>query len=198
MRKLIFISIITALAAIQTGYSQQASYMSIQYAVGIGLGDLGDYISAPSFRGANIEYRNAVTNNLMVGAEIGWNVFYERMDYNTYTVGTESLTGVQYRTQNELPILLSADYILTPDNPFRPYVGLGIGTLYSERSTDMGMWRRMENPWHFAIKPEVGFLYELSYSTSFKFAAKYYSGFASSPLETQSYLSLSVGLAFTL
>lgn len=198
MKKIFALAIFFSLLFVSVGYSQQESYWSIQYATGFSTGDMGTYISSPSFRGAIIEYRNAVQPNLLVGVDVGWNVFYERKDEATYTRGTEALSGIQYRTQNELPILISADYFISIDTRLKPYAGLGIGTLYSQRSTDMGQWRLKEDPWHFAIKPEVGFLYEMSYSTSFKFAAKYYNGFTSGDLPAQGYFSISAGLAFNL
>ena len=182
----------------QQSDSSQPGYLSVQYAMGFGTGDMGDYISQPSFRGGVIEYRKAVTDQVLVGFDIGWNVFYEKKDADTYTVGTESLSGIQYRTQNMLPILVSADYFLSTDNPLKPYVGFGIGTMYIERMTDMGQWRLQEDPWSFAVKPEVGFLYELSAGTSFKLAAKYYTGFKTSQLDSQGYFSVSAGMAFHL
>jgi len=179
-------------------YAQQESYMSLQYSVSFGSGDLGDYISAASWRGALLEYRSALRGNLMVGVDLGWNVFYEKKDYDTYTVDTESLSGTQYRYQNAVPILVSADYLILSEGALKPYVGLGIGTLYSERSTDMGMYRWKQNPWQFAVKGELGVLYALSYNTSVKFAAKYYNGFKSNSLDGQSYFSLNLGMAWTL
>jgi len=180
-------------------YAQQESYMSLQYSVSFGTGDLGDYISAASWRGALLEYRSAVKGKLMVGVDLGWNVFYEKKDYDTYSVGTESLSGIQYRYQNAVPILVAADYlILSSESLVKPYVGLGIGTIYNERSTDMGMYRWKENPWQFALKGELGLLYELSYRSSVKFAAKYYNGFKSNSLDGQSYFSLNLGMAWVL
>lgn len=199
MKKIIACAAFSLAFFTQTAYSQQPGYVSFQYATGFGVGDLGEYISAPSFRGTLVEYRKPVQDNLLVGFDLGWNVFYEKLDYATYTIGTESLSGIQYRYQNEIPILISADYLLSIENAFKPYVGLGIGTMYTERSTDMNLYRREQNPWHFAVKPEVGFLYELSYSTSLKFGAKYYYGFKSGNLdEPQGYISISAGLAFHL
>ncbi len=55
-----------------------------------------------------------------------------------------------------------------------------------------------ENPWHFALKPEVGLLWEILYSTMFKVAGKYYYGLKSGDLENQGYFSISVGFAFKL
>ena len=198
MKKIFVLAIFFSLLSASIGYSQQESYMSVQYSMGIASGDMGSFISAPSFRGALIEYRGAVKDNLLVGVDVGWNVFYEKKDYDSYSRGTEALSGVQYRYQNEIPILVSADYFLSVENPLKPYVGLGIGTMYSERSVDMGQFRWKQTPWHFAIKPEVGLLYEMSFSTSFKLAAKYYSGFAAGDLDTQGYFSVSAGFAFIL
>ncbi len=199
MKQLIAIAALAFVVATHSAYSQQPSYMSLQYSTGFGSGDLSDFISAPSFRGALVEYRQAVQDNLFVGFDLGWNVFYEKRESATYTSGTESISGVQYRYQNEIPILIAADYLILTEDAFRPYVGLGIGTMYTERSTEMNLYRIEENPWHFAVKPEVGFLYELSYSTSLKVGAKYYYGFKSGKMDAaQGYFSLSAGLAFNL
>jgi outer membrane protein len=166
--------------------------------MGFATGDLGEFISNASFRGGLIEYRKNINENLAIGAEVSWNVFYEKKDRDTYTSGTASLTGVQYRTQNSLPILIAAEYVFTPDNALKPYVGFGIGTMFSERTTDMGIYRLLENPWSFALKPEVGLLYEVSPGNSFKIAGRYYNGFETNQLASQGYFSISAGIAFHL
>jgi opacity protein-like surface antigen len=198
MKKIIFLTIFCSLLIATKGYSQQESYISVKYAVSFGSGDMADFISAASWRGAVVEYRAAVKSNLLIGVDLGWNVFYEKKEKDTYTLGTISLSGVQFRYQNEVPILLSADYLISSGKPLKPYVGLGIGTLYSKRETDMNLYRLEEKTWHFALKGELGLLYELSYSTSLKFAAKYYHGFKTDKLDSQGYFSLSLGVAFNL
>ena len=198
MKKIIFLTILCSLLITTKGYSQQEGYMSVKYAVSFGSGDMADFISTPSWRGAVVEYRSAVKNNLFVGVDLGWNVFYEKKDHDTYTVGTESLSGVQYRYQNEVPILGTIDYFISPDKSLKPYVGLGIGTIYSERATDMNLYRLEQNTWQFALKGEVGVLYELSYASAIKFGAKYYNGFKTGTLDNQGYFSLSLGMAWVL
>ena len=198
MKKIIVIAVFTLFVFAQSAYSQAPGHFSFQYAMGFGSGDLAEYISQPSFRCGLIEYRNAITDNILIGADVGWNVFYERKEADTYTSGTEAISGIQYRTQNAIPILVSAEYYLSTENALKPYVGLGLGTMYLERSTDMGQWRLKENPWSFAVKPELGFLYELSLGTSFKLAAKYYNGFKTDQLDNQGYFSISAGFAFDL
>ena len=177
MKRIIILTIFCSLFLITKGFSQQQRYTSFQYAVSKGVGNMAEYISATSFRGALFEYRGVVNDQLMVGIDLGWNVFYEKKDHDSYTYGTETISGVQYRTLNEFPMLISADYLISSASAFKPYVGLGIGTIYTKKSTDMGIYRWQENIWQFALKPELGFLYEISYNTSLKIALKYYNGF---------------------
>jgi len=187
-----------SLLATTKSFGQQDSYMSVQYSVSFGMGDMSDYISKASWRGILLEYRGYVNSNLFAGIDAGWNVFYEKKDYDTYSQGTETLSGIQYRYQNQVPLLATLDYIIKPDNALKPYVGLGIGTMYSGRATDMNLYRLETNSWQFAMKGELGLLYEVSYSSSIKFAVKYYNGFKTGKLDNQGFLSLNLGMAWAL
>lgn len=198
MKKILFLLIVCSLLISSKSYAQQDSYISVQYAVSFGTGDLSDYISKTSWRGVQMEYRNPVRSNLLVGLDVAWNVFYERKDYDTYTVDTRSLSGVQYRYQNEVPILASVDYLISSENALKPYIGFGLGTIYSERATDMNLYRMREKTWQFALKGEVGLLYEINYSSAVKFAAKYYNAFKTETLDSQGYFSISLGMAWDL
>lgn len=195
MKKIFALAIFCSFMGINVLFSQEGRF-TISYDMSFGLGDLGDFISEPSFRGATAQYRNNLSDNISVGVDVGWNVFYERKDYESYTSGSISLSGIQYRYQNEIPIFLSADYMLTTDNNIKPYAGLGIGTIYCERITDMGIWRLEENPWQFAMKPEIGMLYELSGGKALQLALRYNYGFKTEELEGQGYLTIGVGFAF--
>lgn len=176
----------------------QGGYTAFQYVMSFGAGDLGDYINKASFRGAVFEYQKGINTNISAGMELGWIVFYEKREYDTYTEGTTSLSGTQYRYTNTYPMLVTFEYNLKPDEMFKPFVNLGLGTMYTRRDTDMGVWTLKEDAWHFALKPEIGALVEINPDLAFKLAAKYYIGFKSGDLETQSYFSISAGLAFLL
>jgi hypothetical protein len=195
MKKLIALVIFCSVVSMTSVFSQVEGHISIQYDMSFGTGDLGEYISAPSFRGASAQYRYPVAHNILIGIDAGWNVFYERLDYDSYTSGTITLTGVQYRYQNEVPLLACADYVFNPDNDFQPYIGLGIGTIYSERNTAMGIWVLEDNPWQFALKPEVGMLYKFASGGAFKLGLKYYTGMGGD-IGTQGYFTVSAGFAF--
>ena len=196
MKKIFSLIIVSTLFYVTSAFGQHGSHFSVQYDMGFASGNLADYITKPSFRGASIQYRYVVSDYLEVGADAAWNVFYEKRDYDSYTAGTATLSGVQWRTQNEVPLLVAADYLIIPDGPVQPYIGVGLGTMYTERSTDMGTWRLKQNPWHFALKPEIGVMIELSSTTAFKISGRYYNGFKAGDLETQGYFTLSLGLEF--
>jgi len=196
MKRIITIIIVCSFLNVANLYSQVDSHFSVQYDISFGTGDLGSFISAPSFRGISMQYRYAITDKILIGGDLAWNVFYENKEYDSYTSGTRTLTGNQYRYQNEVPILVTVDYLFIPGKSFQPYVSLGIGTMYTERATDMGLWRLEQNPWQFAIKPEAGFMYSISNSTSLKLGLKYYEGFKAGDLDSQGYFTISTGFAF--
>ncbi|MEE4257869.1 MAG: outer membrane beta-barrel protein [Bacteroidales bacterium] len=198
MKKYIEIAIIIFLMGISPVFSQQGGHVSIQYDMSFGTGDLGDFISTGSFRGASIQYRYPATDNILIGGDLGWNVFYEKRDRDSYTIDTRTLSGIQHRYQNAIPILVSADYSFLPDNEVKPYAGIGVGTMYTERVVNMGTWVWVQNPWHFAIKGEAGLMYELQNGFTFKLAGKYYNAFKAGDLEDQGYFTVSVGAAFSL
>lgn len=196
MKRIIALVIFCSVVSMNSAFSQVENHISVQYDMSFGTGDLGNYISAWSFRGASAQYRYAVTHNILVGIDAGWNVFYEKMGYDSYTSGTKTITGVQYRYQNEVPLLAAADYVFMPEKNVQPYIGVGIGTIYSERQTWMGVWGVEQNPWQFALKPEVGLMYKISFGTALKLGLKYYNGFKAGDLENQGYFTIAVGFAW--
>ena len=69
MKKAIFFILIAGLA-IPGLVKAQSGYTSFQYQIGFGMGDLGDYISKTSFRGAVFDYQKNMTSNISVGLEL--------------------------------------------------------------------------------------------------------------------------------
>lgn len=195
MKKLL---IITFLSLCTVGLLQAQSTTSITYSIGLPTGDLQDFIKPASFRGINFDFQKMVQPNVGVGLSLGWNVFYDELSYDTYTVDNVSLSGKQWRYSNMFPMLLSTAYYLKPGEQMNPFVGLGIGTIYTIRNTDMNLYTLEQEAWNFALVPTVGVLIQANDVTSFHVSAKYNYGFqAGSELtNAQSYISLNVGLTF--
>ena len=118
----------------------------ISYPISLPMGDLKDYIGATSFRGISMEFNKRQKSNLDIGIEASWHVFYERSDKKNYTNETATITGIQYRYTNAVPLLAQVKYLKTTGGgKATPYAGLGIGTTYVERATDLGLYRITNN-----------------------------------------------------
>jgi hypothetical protein len=163
--------------------------------MGFATGDLKEFNEAASFRGIGFEYRYMMKPAIGVGFETGYNLFYDKMDYATYTKGTESVSGIQFRYTHAVPVLAAFDYYLKPDTKFNTFVGLGIGTLYTFRDIDMGMFTQESDVWQFALRPQVGAIVDTGMGNLI-LGAKYFSGFKANDTEGQSYFTINVGLAF--
>ncbi len=195
--KKIFNLLIILLVFGTTMLTAQQSRTSLTYGVGFPVGDLGDFVSKTSFRGIALDYRNMYSEKLGMGVSFGWNVFYDARDYDTYTKGTASLSGKQYRYSNNLPMLVSFDYYLNPGQKVNKYVGLGTGVMYTRRNTDMNLYTLEQEAWNFTLQPQIGLEFDNTYSSAFTIVLKYFYGFAAGDLEkAQSYLSLNFGWTF--
>ena len=185
------------MVSLTTKVTAQKNLFAIEYTVGFGMGDLNDYISKTSWRGATMEYRSMVDDGIGVGFEVGWNAFYEAPGYTTIKDGTQTLSGTQYRYCSTVPMLVDLNYYLKPDEKINPFVGIGVGTEYSRTDTDMGLYTSRKETWHFAFKPELGIIAEVGPGTGIIISAKYYSALKTQELEqTRSYIAANIGLVW--
>lgn len=195
MKNIWIIILLAKLACINVGQAQQ-TITNLNYSVAIPAGDLSDYISKTSFRGFNVTYSYVTTANFGIGFEVGMHTFYERKDYDTYQDGTASWSGIQYRYTNTFPVMATISYFLRPEDSLNPYAGLGVGAVYNERTTELGLHRTQRNAWHFSLKPEIGVIYNFTPRFGAKIAAKYIHGFEDPDLGTQSFFAVDAGVVF--
>jgi hypothetical protein len=195
MKKGLYIIILLTIGSLSA--SAQDNFFSFQYSMGLGTGDMADFNSSYSFRGAMLEWRKFVTPTVGVGIDVGWNTFYKKVPNESYTQGNATLTGKQYRYQNTFPMLAVGNYYFNPDQKLRPFAGLGLGTMYNVRDTQMYVYSLEQDAWHFVMCPQAGILYELGFSTQLYVGLKYNIGLQSGDFDNgQSYLAINVGLAF--
>jgi outer membrane protein len=195
MKKIIFI---ISLCFITVGaVVAQGSNTTLSYSVGIPVGDLSDYIQKASWRGMTLDFRKMVNPNVGVGFSFGWNVFYEDMGRDTYTIDNQSLTGKQYRYSNHFPMYVNPTYYLKPDETINPFFSLGIGTIYTLRNTDMNLYTLEQEAWNFALAPEVGFHYTIDDATAVTVSGKLNYGFKAGEINSdQSFFTLNLGFSF--
>ena len=196
MKRLLLISILAALG-FGTGLMAQNNIFGFQYSVAYPAGTLHDFIGKVSFRGLEFDYHHFLTPKIGLGFEFNWNNFYEEKAYDTYTSGTASLSGKQYRYCLALPMLVSARYYLNPEEKFNPYVGFGLGTTWTRNDVDMGLYTFYDNAWHFVIKPEAGIMFNPSANYGITFSVKYFENFKSGTVGERSYITTNLGMAWT-
>lgn len=189
--------IITAFLLCAVTMSHAQSNTALTYSMGFGTGDLGDFISPTSFRGATLDFYKMTSPNVGIGGSLGWNTFYEAKDYDTYEYKNSSLTGKQYRYSNHVPMLIAANYYMNPGEKMSPFIGLGTGVMYTRRNTDMNLYTLEQEAWNFVLQPQVGLQINNSLTSATTIMFKYYNGFAAGDLdENQSYFTINVGFVF--
>ncbi len=190
------VSIAALVAAPLVGMAQDRNIYMLEYPIAFGVGDLGEFIDEPSFRGFNFGYRYILEEEIAVGLDMGWQTFYEDRDLATYTDGTQSITGKQYRYMNMFTASAQVDKIFSPGSDLRPFIGIGAGTSYARRTVDMGQWSFEKDPWQFMLQPEAGVSLYLTNGNAVMLSANYYWGFETQQLEAQSMLSVNIGYVF--
>ena len=195
MKKLLYIICTLLVCSVTTMKAQSNTYLT--YSMGFATGDLGDFISQTSFRGATVDYYKMIQPSVGVGFSLGWNVFYEEKSFDTYTVKNQSLSGKQFRYSNNIPMLLGANYYMNPGEKVSPFLGANAGVMYTRRNTDMNLYTLEQEAWNFTVQPQIGLQFNNSISSAMTIMLKYYMGFKAGDLdENQSYLALNVGFVF--
>ena len=195
MKKILILTIMLAAGVFISPLVSAQSFTSLQYTMGIPTGGLKDHVDKISWRGFTFEYQREVAESVTVGCNFAWSTFYERKDYDSYTNNNATLSGVQYRYDNLFPMLINAHYTIGTGTVI-PYVGLGVGTMYDLRNTDMGTWTIEEDNWHFLMTPEAGFMFDVSPGTSLKLNAKYDYAFKIKDADAFGNLNISFGVVF--
>jgi len=173
----------------------RGSTLTAQYTISIATGNTKEFVTKASLRGWTFDYRYHFNDVGSLGASIGWYVFYDKRNYDSYTTRDETMTlsGMQYRYMNSIPMMATFNYFL-PTGNISPFAGLGIGTTYNEEKLVMGRYSLDINTWHFTLAPELGVRMNAVKSVSGYFSARYHNNFETDELRTQSYIGLNFGV----
>ncbi len=159
MKKIILSALIVAGFAINS--NAQSNYWTFSWPISMGVGSTNDYIAKTSFRGISITGASFITDNISIGGEWSWEVFDEiKRDLPPMEVNLDGhpghISGTQYRYLNTIPIFVNSHYYLGENGALRPYIGMGIGTVYVDQRTDIGLVSIQSKTWRFGVQPEVG------------------------------------------
>jgi hypothetical protein len=173
--------------------SGQSAFWVLSYNTALPMGDLNEYINPMSFRGMGFEGKYEVAPNITLGAALGWNVFYEKRTKETIVKDNVSFTGNLFRYVNSFPITANVNYMGGGDG-VRPFIGLGVGTYYSYKRTEVSVIAIDVDTWHFGLQPEAGLMIPFGYNTSFYFSTKYNLAFKTSEVDALTYWGFNIGI----
>ena len=195
MKKILIIALFGLFSS--TMFAQDESMWSLTYNMSFPMGTTKDYISKASFRGIALDGRWFVDNNVTVGGSLGWNVFYEKADKATITRENLTLNGTQWKYINAVPMYFNAAYYLNEGSYVRPYFAANVGTIFTARRTEMGMYALVDKEWKFAFAPEVGVTIQTYESINVMFNVRYNYGLETEYISPLSYLGVNVGILWT-
>ena len=132
----------------------KAQMLNLNYQISVPLGDIKDFTDKGSFRGADLEYHQFLGDYFSIGGAIGWNVFYHNLDHHTNDFRFQgnnniyTITGNQYRYINTVPLMAIGRYYFTDNTTsVRPFVGLGVGTRWTEKRLEVGQYSSTISRW---------------------------------------------------
>ncbi len=143
-------------------YRPRETMYLFNYEVSNALGSFSDkFVSETSWRGFGFEGRSMVRDQLSLGLGFDFNRYsqtHPMLTQAAHNGGT--ISGPVYRYADQFAIRALAHYYLMR-GPMQPYVGLGIGGVWSYSFQQIADLQASQDGFHFIIDPEIGLLYQL-------------------------------------
>ncbi len=200
MKKILISALV--IAGFAMNVNAQTSYWTFSWPISMGIGSTNEYIEKTSFRGISITGASFLTDNISIGGEWSWEVFDEiKRDLPPREITTDGVTGnisgTEYRYLNTIPIFVNSHYYIGENGALRPFVGMGIGTVYVDQRTDIGFVSIQSQTWRFGVQPEVGVFIPMGLSgVGVSLKAKYRYATKTSDVEALNMFSFGIGFGF--
>jgi outer membrane protein W len=150
-------------------YSQAQSPGTNLFFVGyeVAIPTNSNYLTKTSWSGARFDYQFMIQPNISVGVGVSYNSFDQYFPKQTYQRpdGTGAVTSDMVRHIYTSPITASIHYYFA-GKMIRPYVGVGLGTEYSEQDAYFNIYAVQAKNWGFVVRPEAGLIGKLARNVS--------------------------------
>jgi len=195
---IIFVSFVTVTTSQAQGFSGDDKFL-IAWEVAF---PTNDFVSETSFAGGKIGYQHRINDNVFVGLSGSWNSFSQYVSKTTYQKpdGSGAITTDIVKEVYSVPLTLDVQYFLSEGKPLTPYVGLGLGTMYSDQTIYFNIYNIYDKNWGFVARPEIGALYSFNRSSALSLSATYNYATNKSELvdiNNLSHFSLAIGFVFS-
>lgn len=121
------------------------------------------FLTKTGLSGLRLDYKYFLEENFALGASVGWNSHNQYVNKQLYQEpdGSSAVYTDMVRHIYNVPIALNGYYFFYRQN-IKPYVGLGLGTQYSEQTSYFNIYGIRDSNWGFLVKPEVGLQAEIN------------------------------------
>jgi hypothetical protein len=153
--------IITAILALFIGVNQSKAQsfdqlITFGWDVNIPMGS-DKYVDDISWAGAKFEFRKMIDEKMSLGFDLSWNSYYTYVPTQTFhlNASTDATTDA-FKYLYTLPMAITAHWYFETPGIFIPYVGAGMGAVYSQPKLYFNIYEVNEENWGFLFRPEVG------------------------------------------
>jgi outer membrane protein W len=118
-----------------------------------------NYLTKTSWSGMRLDYQFMIQPNISVGIGASYNSFNQYFPEQTYQKpdGTGAVTSDMVRHIYTSPITASVHYYFA-GKMIKPYIGVGVGTEYSEQDAYFNIYNVQARNWGFVVRPEIGLI----------------------------------------
>jgi hypothetical protein len=189
------LGIVLLLLPLGVGTAAAQSWWAFSYQPAAPLSNTQDFTDNFTWRGVGVDYKRMVKPNLTVGLSFGWHVFNQETDDVVSAFGLD-ISGDQFRYVNSWPVLANVSYFFGQPGRARPYLGANVGGYLMEHRLEIGLFAFDETNFHFGFAPEAGIAFPVRENVSALINARYNYALSAGSVDDQTYLNLSVGLAW--
>lgn len=118
---------------------------------------VNSYANKISGWGGHGEFGYYVTPQIAIGGFVSFHSNNKYIDRQTFPISqTSVITSDQQHSIFQIPFGANMRYAFNRDRGTEPYVGLKLGTSYSEVSSYMNIMKVYDRNWGFFVSPEIG------------------------------------------
>ncbi|HWE22963.1 MAG TPA: hypothetical protein VG496_03385 [Myxococcales bacterium] len=141
-------------------YRPSSTLFTVGYQMSQPVGSFNDYISSSSFRGFTFDWRSVLKQNFSAGLRFNWNRYDQTESLVTTTnANNRTVSGPTYHYADQFAIQAIGHYYFdTGPSMFVPYLGVGLGGVWSsayQQTIDLG---NAQNGFYFITTPELGLI----------------------------------------
>jgi opacity protein-like surface antigen len=154
------------------GLRQGQTIWALNWEVAGPIGDFQNYIKNWSLLGFSLEARYLIKKNISVGGSFSfnrWEETYSQISIPVYlpnSGATGVASGPVYRYNDMFGLRAIVHYYFGDGGTFQPYVGTGIGGVWSYSYQQIADLANTQDSFNFIVSPEAGVLYTLMSGTT--------------------------------